>query len=823
MRAIVATVSNPWHPASGRQTRTLSRPRRIRALAPRTSLPHVAILNGTPVLRHAWSRKLRDGDHLLFVCLPRGGGGSNGIIALVLTAFLAPYAVGLVSTATGAAIGTLGQALITGVTGLAVASLVNAVIPPPKPPPIANSAAASPTYSLQAQGNSARLDAPIPVQYGRMLAFPDFAAAPWTHYADNEQYLHQVLLLGQGYFDIESIRVGDTEISNFPEIEIEIVEPGGAVSLFHTVVATASEVNGQEPEGGASGLEMAVGPFTASAPDQIAERIQVDIVAPRGLYKVNTGDGSFVPLDARIQVLARAIDDVGAALGDWITLSSDLETLYYEQIWRAYDNFGSVISSQLPTVAEADLPQICLALDKNGTCVQFATWILEAVDPGAPGLGLDLSYQQPVDYHVIVGATNPDAIRLTFDYPVPPARYEVALLRLDTKSTKNTDAHEVLWGGLRAFLPNQDHFGDVTVLAMRLRATNSLSAQASRQIGVVCTRKVPIWTASGGWSEPVASESIAWALADACRASYGGVLQDAQIDLDWLARYDALWASRGDTCGIRFDNALTLWEVLIQIAQCGRARPYLQGGVVRFVRDEQREAPVALYSMRNIVRGSFSVEYLLPGDDTADAVDLDYFDSRVWEKRTVRAALPDAFAKKPARATIIGINNKAQAGREGYYQAASNRYRRRIVKFETEMEGFLPSLGDLVAIAHAMPGWGVSGHVVAWDEHTLTLTVSEPPAWPETGELYLVLRTRTGGVHGPLLCSPGLLSSHIVLAAAPDADIDTAGDRERTHYAIGPADQWSVLAVVLGVRARSINRAEIHAVLEDARVHERQV
>lgn len=821
MRAVVATVHNPWQPVSARHVRTLSRPRRIRALAPATSLPHVAILNGVPVLRAGWRRKLRDGDHLLFVCLPRGGGGSNGIIALVLTAFLAPYAVGLVSSVTRAAIGTLGQALITGVVGLAASALVNAVIPPPKPPSIANAPTASPTYNVQAQGNSARLDGPIPVQYGRLLAFPDFAAAPWTHFADNEQYLHQVLMLGQGHFDIEAIRIGDTPIANFPEIEVEIVEPGGAVSLFHTVVATASEVNGQEPEGEATGLDMAVGPFTASAPEQIAERIQVDIVAPRGLYKVNTSSGAFEPLEARIKVVARVIDDVGEPLGDWITLSSNVETLYYDTIWRAYDGNGAQVSAELPTVAFEDLPQICLFLDENGNCAQYATWQLESVSGALDdsGLGLDLSYESPTDHHVIQGASNPDAIRLSFDYPVAPARYEVAVMRLDKKSTNSSHAHEVLWGGLRAFLPNQTHFGDATVLAMRLRATNSLSAQASRQIGVVCTRKLPVWSPTDGWSEPVATESIAWALADACRASYGGVLRDGQIDLDWLARYDAIWAARGDTCGIRFDNALTLWEVLIQIAQCGRARPFLQGGVVRFVRDEPRDAPVALYSMRNIVRGSFSIDYLLPGDDTADAVDMDYFDARVWEKRTVREALPDAFAVKPARAALLGVTNKAQASREALYQARSNRYRRRLVKFETEMEGFLPALGDLIAISHAMPGWGVSGHVKTWDEPTRTLTVSEPPAWSETGQDYIVLRTRSGGLHGPLPCTPGSQADRIILDTVPELQIDTDGSREQTHYAVGPADQWGALAVVLGIRSRGINRAEINAVIEDQRVH----
>ena len=39
----------------------------------------------------------------------------------------------------------------------------------------------------------ARLDQAIPVQYGRVCAYPDFAAQPYVEYAGNEQYLYQLL------------------------------------------------------------------------------------------------------------------------------------------------------------------------------------------------------------------------------------------------------------------------------------------------------------------------------------------------------------------------------------------------------------------------------------------------------------------------------------------------------------------------------------------------------------------------------------------------------------------------------------------------------
>jgi hypothetical protein len=52
--------------------------------------------------------------------------------------------------------------------------------------------------------------------------------------------------------------------------------------------------------------------------------------------------------------------------------------------------------------------------------------------------------------------------------------------------------------------------------------------------------------------------------------------------------------------------------------------------------------------------------------------------------------------------------------------AAANRYRRRMVNFRTELEGLIPTYGDLIAIAHDMPRWGESGDVVAYTHPILT-------------------------------------------------------------------------------------------------------
>jgi len=112
-----------------------------------------------------------------------------------------------------------------GVTILGSA-LINSLIPPPRlpsPQQAAALASPSPTYSLGAQGNQARIDQPIPVIYGRHVIYPDFAAQPYVEFSGNEQFIYQLFSIGQGSYTIEQIRIEDTLTSSFDEITTETI------------------------------------------------------------------------------------------------------------------------------------------------------------------------------------------------------------------------------------------------------------------------------------------------------------------------------------------------------------------------------------------------------------------------------------------------------------------------------------------------------------------------------------------------------------------------------------------------------------------------
>lgn len=708
--------------------------------------PTVCIKNGTPVLRADWAVTPIDGV-VLFITLPQGGGGGGGGKNPLRTVLM--IAVMVVATVYGGPLGAslgfsgnLATAVGSAIIMTAGSALVSALVPLPTPnmPSFAGSggslAQPSPTYSLQGQGNYARLAQPIPVVYGRHLVYPDLAATPYGEYQGNEQFLHQLHCIGQGEYDIEQIRIEDTPMASFEEVTYQIVPPGSPVTLFNPDVVTAPEVAGQELLAGTW-----TGGFAINPADSEVTHIGIDILLPRGLYYANDAGG----LDSRSaswKVEARAIDAEGDPLEDWFTLGNESLT------------------------AATTTPQ-----------------------------------------------------RRTYLYPVAAGRYEVRATRLDGKDTNSRAGHEVRWGEARGYLAGGVTFPDnVTLLAIRMRATDNLSQRSSRLINCIVTRKLPVWSADSGWSMHVPTRSIAWAFADILRASYGAKLPDARIDLAALAQLDQVWAGRGDQFDGVFDQQVTVWEALTRVARCGRAVPFLQGGIVRLVRDEARLLPVALFSPRNIVKNSLKIQYVMPGEETADAVTVEFFSSRTWKPDEVTVSLPGSSSTNPAKLRLFGCTTEAHAVREGLYLAAANRYRRRIITLRTELEGLIPTYGDLIAIAHDMPSWGAGGEIVAWDADTKTAKLSEPIAFVDGQEHVMALRRRDGGVSGPHAVTPGSDAQQVVFAGLPDIPIETGLSAERTHFAFGVAEQWSLLARVIAVRPRG-EQVEITCVAEHPAVH----
>lgn len=733
--------TNPCQPDKGRISSVIQQPKTVWQLVKEQkvdlTMPILCLINGVPIMRKNWNDLLNDNDIVNIVSLPLGGGGGGSnpvrVVLTVAVIVASVYTGGAVGAAYGAGWGAAAAASVSIGGGI----LVNTLVPTPKPTlngMTSSSYTQSPTYSLQAQGNSARLGNPIPVIYGRHLIYPDFAAQPYYRYQNNEQYVYQLHCIGQGSYDVEQIRVEDTPISAFNEITYKIINPGESNTLFNEDVVTSAEVAGQELLKGAI-----VGGFVLNPTESEINKIEIDVACQRGLYYAND-NGGLSEKTVQWRVDARLIDDEDNALGDWFTLATETLT-------------GSTV---------------------NG-------------------------------------------IYRTYAYSVARGRYEVRATRLDDKDDCSRSGHELRWISAKGYVVSDKNYGNVTLLAIVMKATDNLSQRASNLVNCVVTRKLKTWSPNSGWSGLTPTRSIAWALADILKADYGAKLTNKSIDLNALYQLEQKWSVRGDTFNGVFDSKLTVYEALSRVAKVGRAVAFIQGGIVRFVRDEPKTIPVALFGPRNIVKNSLSIQYIMPSEDTADSVCVQYFSEKTWKTSEITGTFSGSASDKTATVELFGCTNKEQAQREAVYMALANRYRRRVVTFSTELEGLIPTYGDLIAITHDMARWGQGGEVIA--RNGLKLTLSEPVAFSDGVKNILALRNKNGSLGGVYEVTATELSTEVTLKTPPDIEILTASGVERTHFAFGTADKWSVFARVTGIRPRS-NQVEITAVIEDDRVHQ---
>jgi len=168
--------------------------------------PTICLVNGEPVLRRDWDREIRPNDIVNFVVVAGWVAAIIIIVAIVLAIVLA-----LVLTPT-----------------------VPGALP-----------ASDPVFSVKGQQNDIRLGEPIEVNYGRNRIYPSFAARPFFRYVDNDQFQFSLYCVGQGTYEVDEIRIGDTEISEYEEVTWELLDPGDSTTLFHTNVQTSVEVASQ--------------------------------------------------------------------------------------------------------------------------------------------------------------------------------------------------------------------------------------------------------------------------------------------------------------------------------------------------------------------------------------------------------------------------------------------------------------------------------------------------------------------------------------------------------------------------------------------------
>ena len=254
-------------------------------------------LDGVPIPPERWDWLYPEDHSLITVrAVPQGGGGGGGgknvfrIVAMIAVIAVAAYAAAALGPALASALGgaiaeATAASLIFGVVSFAGQLLINALIPPPRAklpslPSFSASNAQDPLVpAITGTSNRPNRYGAIPRIYGTHKVFPALGALPYTEIAGNDQYLRMFFVVGYGPVDITDIRIGETSLGTFTDVQTEILYGDPATDpplTLYTNNVKETSVN----------VELkSVDPFTERTTDIDAEEISVDIAFLRGLVQ----------------------------------------------------------------------------------------------------------------------------------------------------------------------------------------------------------------------------------------------------------------------------------------------------------------------------------------------------------------------------------------------------------------------------------------------------------------------------------------------------------------------------------------------------------
>lgn len=619
-----------------------------------------------------------------------------------------------------------------------------------------------PVYSTRGQQNSVRLGQPIECPYGRNRIFPAFATLPYFQYVNNDQFQYVVFCIGQGYYDIEQILISDTDIDNFQEVEYHIVGPGESMRYFPMNVHTSVEP----------------GDLELFAPDQS------EYVAPgyQGPFVANPTGTVIHKIEIDL-VLPR-----GLYFLDSKGITHDF-SVQFEAEYRLIDDAGA---------------------------------------PLGPYFSLTAVFPETITF------ATPTPQRITYSKDVTAGRYEVRVRRVGAAESDPRRQSQFIWEGLRGFTLERltsNPWGDVTLLAVKIRASNNLNTSTEVQFNVICTRKLPMYLPddtsadSNGWTPPIATRSIVWALVDVFRSAYGGrITDDNFFDWETLLELDATYTSRNEHFDWIFRDAITCWEAAKTIATVGRAVPLLVGSLISMRREAPQSIPVTMFSQENVAKGNFKWGVKLWDLDEFDSIRMEYTDvSTGYKQETVLCTLPGGTTDHPQDIRYAGCQDRDHAYRDGLFILAKIKKIREQIRFTTGMEGHIPTYGDLIAISHDVPRWSQSGIVmdaVLESGSNYLLTLSEPLDWSTVGAHEMAFRGRKAEWVGPYAAYQ-MPDPHQVIVHIPhdstgdDYDFQLTGKTEPVIWMFGVANEIGKLAKVVEIMPQGGEAVEVTAVNYD--------
>ena len=562
--------------------------------------------------------------------------------------------------------GTLGTAVGTALIAGGGSLLLNAIAPI-RPTAGHEQERDSPNYFLDRARNAARPFGTIPVVLGRHRMVPPLGAASYTELPErrqesrmdqlgDEQYLRMLVVWGYGPLAISDLRIGETPIADFDDVQIETRE-GRAGEPPLTLYT--EDVNEQ-----ALAIELtSSGSWATRRTALAADEISVDLTLPRGLFR-SDDQGKRQTLTVEFDLQYR---EVGTA--DWLR----------------------------PPFVETRSPAPPMQDPNNPTMYLGDTGHYGGRTTTSP----DLETHTTETSSVTLTSSRAVPLRVGYSWRAPSqGQFDVRIRRTTPDRTSEREFDALYWTALRNSTSRDPiAFGPpLARSAIVIRATDQLHGGIDDLNGIASSYALD-------W------DGVAWVEAETSNQAslYRHILQgparatpapNSLVDLGGLQRFHEYCAANGFEYNAIRDFEGSVFDVLADIASTGMASPSYADGKWGVAVDDGAQLPVQHFTPRN--SSGFRAERHF--EAAPEALRIEFKNRDEGWRNDERIVYRDGFDENNAEvfATISapGITDSDHVYKFGRRHLAQILLRREAWTFSVDYEYLVAVRGDRVKLSH---------------------------------------------------------------------------------------------------------------------------
>lgn len=707
----------------------------------------------------------------VIVVMPKVAKGGKSILGLIAVIALSVVAMGVGNVIAGGAFfgGTAAWTAASYIGAAAVMFLGNSLVSrffAPKIDAGKYGDKEDPTYSwsgvstMDGQGNG------IAITYGKVKSGGQ-SIMKFTSNDGNDQYFNWLVAAGEGELSISDIKLNSNPVENYESVTLDIrngTNDQDVIQNFNDTILTKSVA-----------YEIANNEWrTDQLEGNSTEGIIIEMECQNGLYHANdNGSLGTAWVDIRAQYALVGSDDwttfvqagryaKNNALGAVVVDSSRRNDKYRVIISSAKDSDGYVIDNQIRVrVGEKifDGESKTITKGENGT-IDIYGFRFDKAKLLAASKGL-YTIEMADSENRITGAKAGNVRRQFRVDNLPAGRYKVRVTVTDRSAEidSSRDAVRIWWTQLSSIIYDDFCYPGVALLGIKAKATDQLSGGQPQLEFIKERATIYAWNPATQAYEGKAANNPAWAAYDFIHGAerlmdinnheyvyeYKGVPKELML-------YDQFkqWADNCDRLNLKINLEVTtlkdFWTIVNQdIAPVGRGMVVQFGTKFGCIYDHATQ-PVQLFTMGNIVQGSFSLSYLST-DERADSIELTYVDAEKEYEKTTLTIYSDDYdtldiPNQPTQIAMHGITSYEQAYREGKYQLYCNRLLTKTISFKADVEAIGCMVGDVIQVSHDVPQWSISGRVLeALDDGSVILPIDPDEITMSTDQYALMIRS----------------------------------------------------------------------------------